>query len=181
MAQFVVKRVGGTFVFGERGMLRWAAEGPLSGPIQAAALLLLALVLALILTDLRGPSWAWAATGLGCILLAIAGTSTANFHSMLTAHSAGRYAVLGIAATVLIVGRALATGSGPRRMVAVLALMIMVPGFLFDLALPPAGAPVERADLARLQDCLDGQAPGPAMKYCAVGTAPKGWQMVIWR
>lgn len=183
VADFVVKRVSGTFVVGERGLARFWVDGGPVALLTAMAVVLLAIIAVLVLTDLRGPSWAWLATGLACVVLAMASALPAEWPVILTPYISGRYTLLGMAAMVLIVVRGLALGSRPRRWLAVAAVLLMIPGTLVDAHLKPLGPGVPRADLLEFERCLASAPEYAGDPFCFVRIQPSAgdWKIVVWR
>jgi hypothetical protein len=183
VGDFMVKRVSGTFLVGERGLARFWGDGGTGTLITVLALVLLAIVAALVLTDLRGPSWAWLATGVGCVVLAMASALPSEWPTTLTPYIAGRYTLLAMAAMVLIAVRAVALGAGARRWLAGAALVLMIPGTLADAYLDPLGPGVPQADLVEFQRCLDGAERYAVDPFCFVRIQPTtgDWKIVVWR
>ena len=184
VADFLIKRVAGTMLVGERGLARfWVDGGSAAAVLTVLALALLAVVALLMLTDLRGPSWAWLATGVACVGLAMASALPSEWPSTLTPYISGRYTLLATAAIVLVAFRALALGAGARRWLAVVALALMVPGLLIDSYLKPLGPGVPEVDLVAFQQCLD-EAPeyvGAPICFVPIQPATGDWKIVVWR
>lgn len=184
VADFLLKRVAGTMLVGERGLARfWVDGGGAVTALTVLALALLAAVALLVLTDLRGPSWAWLATGVACVALAMASALPSEWPSTLTPYISGRYTLLATAAMVLVTFRALALGAGARRWLAVAALALMVPGLLIDSYLKPLGPGVPAADLGAFQRCLDDAPEYSDAPFCFVPIQPAtgDWKIVVWR
>ena len=182
--QFVVKRVGGVFVVGERGLAQfWVGGTTVATVLAVAAIVLLALVAVLVLTDLRGPSWAWLATAALCIGGAVTSVRSEELPRLLEPYISGRYVLLATAAVVLIVMRALALGTRLRRGLAIAALVLMVPGTVADAYLPPMAPAVSRDALAEFSRCLDEQPPYEDDPFCFVRIEPTSgeWKIVVWR
>jgi hypothetical protein len=180
MVDFVQIRVAQVFLVGERGLANWQLPSTL---LAVAAGILLVLVALLILTDLRGPSWAWAATGLATIVLAMSSVPIAERVLVLQPYVSGRYAVLASAAVVLVAMRGLGIGGTPRRVLAVAALVLMIPGILIDAYLKPLGAGVPTAELTAFQSCLDGAPEYADAPFCFLDIQPEtgDWRIVVWR
>ncbi|MCB0914872.1 MAG: hypothetical protein KDC23_04120 [Actinobacteria bacterium] len=180
MVEFVEVRVGQVLLVGERGL---ATLNLPAVALTVAAVVLLVLVALLVLTDMRGPSWAWLATGLAAIVLAMASLPEVERPLVLQPYISGRYAVLAMAAVVLIVVRALATGTVFRRVVALVALLMMVPGFAVDAYLNPLGPGVPAAELEAFAACVAEQEQPAGEPFCYVDIQPDTgeWRIVVWR
>ncbi len=180
MIDFVHIRVAQVFLVGERGLANWQVVGSV---LAIAAVVLLALVAVLILSDLRGPSWAWAATGLATIALAMASVPTDERALVLQPYISGRYTLLAAAAMVLVVMRGLGLGALFRRIVAAAALVLMIPGMAVDAYLSPLGPGVPEAELSTFQACLDGATEYADDPFCFVDIQPDTgeWRIVVWR
>lgn len=182
LAEFLIKRVGGGFLMGERLMSTWWIEGPVSMALAALSVVLLGIVAVLVIVDLRGPSWAWLGTGVLCVSLAILAMPAEARAMSLSPYFGGRYVLLMLAGIVLIVVRALAGGGRPRW-VAAGALILMVGGVVGDAVLPPLAEGIPKQDLVQMQACLDGEPEFADAPFCFVSIQPltDDWRIVVER
>lgn len=181
--EFLLKRIGGGLLLGERLLDRLWVAGPWLVPLAVLALTLLGLILALAVIDWRGPSWAWLATGVLCVGLATVATPADRLASTLAPYVSGRYALLLLAAVVLVVVRALSVGGQRRRWVAAAALVLMVSGVVGDAVLPPLAPGIARQDLGLMQSCLDAEPRFADAPFCYVPTQPEAgnWKVLVQR
>jgi hypothetical protein len=102
---------------------------------------------------------------------------------VLQPYVSGRYALLASAAVVLIAMRGLGIGGAPRRVLAVAALVLMIPGIVIDAYLKPLGPGVPTAELTAFQSCLDGAPEYADAPFCFLNIQPEtgDWRIVVWR
>ncbi len=181
MVDFVHLRVGQALLVGERGLASDQLPPGLLIPVAGAVLLVLVAVLTL--TDLRGPSWAWLASGLGAIVLAMAPLPAAERALVLQPYIAGRYSLLAMAAVVLISMRALSMVSAFRRILATAIVLGVVIGMVIDAYLNPLGPGVPQTELAAFEDCVSGAPRYADAPFCFVNIQPAtgDWRIVVWR
>lgn len=179
--EFLLKRIGGGLLLGERGLDRLWVAGPWLAPLALLALVLLALIGALAVIDWRGPSWAWLATGVLCVGLATVATPADRLASTLAPYVSGRYALLLLAAAVLVVVRGVAVGGRPGRWLAAGALVLMVGGVVGDAVLPPLAPGIPQSELVLMQSCLDAEPRFADAPFCYVPTQPEAgnWKVLV--
>lgn len=173
----LVKRFAGGMLLGDTYQLRLWADSLLS-PWAVPAIGLLLAVGFVAGSDWRGPSPAWLASGLLWLVL---GTSTriqGPWEELLHPFVVGRYLDLLVAATILIVFRALCLPSRPGRIVAIGTLFVMSFSMVTGLFIPqePLGVRLrlDRGELVAFGECVS-ERTGP----CTLPIVPSGWTLTI--
>ncbi|MCB0914871.1 MAG: hypothetical protein H6525_03180 [Actinobacteria bacterium] len=176
---------GGTLTLGES--LMDSSDLTAASPEMVLAGVIIAVLLALALVDIRGPSWIWLSTGLAAAVAgALVGARTGDPGSLLEPRNMTRYSVplLCVSMAVLVRGVARPGGSDSdkwRRVTAAGGLILVVLGVLGDARLPAAGPATDPAQLASLRECYDGRPPYAEAVGCPVDVVPDGWTLVVLR
>lgn len=162
-------------------MAAWGWTG-LASFLLLPAVAVIAVLLLLVLSDRRGPSWAWLASGLLATSLGVVfGERSPGGDTLLLPHNIDRHVLLLMHASVLVTCRALGEGRGRRRALGAAALAIVMGGVVMDARLPPVGDATSREQLAALDSCYRGEPPFTAHIDCRVDIQPLGWRLVIER
>lgn len=175
---YIAKRLLGGLAIGEHWLLQWWLAGAVSA-LLVLCLLMGALLVALVVLDLRGPSWAWLAVGLVTAVLGVVGTSPFFYRQLFEPYAASRYVLLFAFGAVLVMGRALGVGGRWQQVLGGVAVALMALAMIGDARLPPMGEAIPPAQLDALAECLAADAP-PGTQ-CALRIAPSSadWQLVI--
>jgi hypothetical protein len=172
---------GGTLALGESLLASGGVE--VADPVLLLGGIIIAVLVVLAVTDLRGPSWLWLAIGvLAAVMGALVGMRSGAGAALLEPRNVTRYAVPLLLASMLVLVRGLAVADSTwRRVVAGGALALALVGVVADARLPPAGPAVQQIQLAQLRPCFEGEQPFADAIACTVDIAPAGWQLVVFR
>jgi hypothetical protein len=173
----LVKRFAGGMLLGDAYQTPLWGEGLLS-PWMLPALLFMLGVGLLIVWDRFGPSPAWFLSGLLWIALGTSAVIGGTWEELKHPFVVGRYLDLLVAATILIVFRALSMSRQAGRSVAAGLVVAMSFSFVTGLLIPqqPVGARV-RLDRAQLE--AFGQCMRTGSRPCSLPILPHGWILTI--
>jgi hypothetical protein len=143
-----------------------------------AAILMLLAVGFVAVSDRRGPSPVWLLSGLLWIALGASAVIQGRWQDMQGPFTVGRYLDLLVAASILMVFRALSLPSRPGRIVAGCVLGAMSFSILTGLRIPtePLGdrPHITRLEIEAFGECMNEQA-GP----CTLPILPSGWTITL--
>lgn len=162
----------------EEGLSRYAGSLVMGADISGdrpllpglfLALVLLAAIVAMAAFDVSGPSPWWLLSGIMVAAGGLFGGVYVLFDDVGWA-LAPRYASILVFASILVIGRSLASGSSPAQITAGLTVLLMMGAVSTGFRLAPLQPSPTTEDVRQFQMCLDA-----GEDRCVLPTAPAGW------